>query len=244
MARRSRKDPTAGRGGTGRGEKRPSGSDVLARTGAGMGVSGLVERGSSFATTENPRSRRRVPETVGALGDRASNVGATPVVTVNDMSIDDAATRTLRAAGIGLGPRNERLATAAGRHPAREVGSYRLGFSPSMRPVSVPRPVNDPEHRFCARPTCSRHAVATMSYNQASRVVFLGPLSAERDPSLYDLCRFHVDRLTPPTGWAVERARPSVVGEVGGGADVAGAATLGSWSTTLHGMSAELTSAR
>lgn len=163
---------------------------------------------------------------------------------MNGMPIDDAATRTLRAAGIGLGPRNERLATAAGRHPAREVGSYRLGFSPSMRPVSVPRPANDPEHRFCARPTCSRHAVATMSYNQASRVVFLGPLSAERDPSLYDLCRFHVDRLTPPTGWTVDRARPSVVGEVGGEAEGDGGATLGSWSTTLHGMSAELTSAR
>lgn len=79
-----------------------------------------------------------------------------------------------------------------------------------------------------------------MSYNQASRVVFLGPLSAERDPSLYDLCRFHVDRLTPPTGWTVDRARPSVVGEAEGD----GGATLGSWSTNLHGMSAELTSAR
>ena len=83
-----------------------------------------------------------------------------------------------------------------------------------------------------------------MSYNQPNRVVFLGPLSAERDPSLYDLCRFHVDRLTPPTGWTVDRARPSVVGEVGGEAEGDGAATLGSWATTLHGMSAELTSAR
>lgn len=162
------------------------------------------------------------------------------VVTVKGMPIDDAATRTLRAAGIGLGPRNERLATAAGRHPAREVGSYRLGFSPSMRPVTIPRPANDPEHRFCARPTCSRHAVATMSYNQASRVVFLGPLSAERDPSLYDLCRFHVDRLTPPTGWTVDRARPTVVVEE----SVDGTGTLDAWSTTLHGMSAELTTAR
>ena len=174
---------------------------------------------------------------------RAAGIG---VGSRNDAATrgSDAATRALRAAGVGGGPRNERLATAAGRHPAREAGSYRLGFSPSMRPVSVPRPANDPEHRFCARPTCSRHAVATMSYNQASRVVFLGPLSAERDPSLYDLCRFHVDRLTPPTGWTVDRARPSVVGEVGGEAEGDGAATLGSWATTLHGMSAELTSAR
>ena len=83
-----------------------------------------------------------------------------------------------------------------------------------------------------------------MSYNQSSRVVFLGPLSAERDPSLYDLCRFHVDRLTPPTGWKVERARPTVVGEGDGDTSGDEAATLGSWSTMLHGMSAELTSAR
>ena len=78
-----------------------------------------------------------------------------------------------------------------------------------------------------------------MSYNQASRVVFLGPLSAERDPSLYDLCRFHVDRLTPPTGWTVDRFRPTIVED---SAD--GTGTLDAWSTTLHGMSAELTSAR
>ncbi len=134
------------------------------------------------------------------------------------MPIDDAATRTLRAAGIGLAPRNERLATAAGRHPAREV-SYRLGYGPAGSPVRSPRtadpsaPRNGQGHRYCARPTCSREAVATMSYDQGARTVFLGGLSPERDPAFYDLCRFHVDRLTPPTGWTVDRGRPTVVAE-------------------------------
>lgn len=134
------------------------------------------------------------------------------------MPIDDAATRTLRAAGIGVAPRNERLATAAGRHPAREV-SYRLGYGPAGSPVRSPRTTdpsasrNGPGHRYCARPTCSREAVATMSYDQGARTVFLGGLSPERDPAFYDLCRFHVDRLTPPTGWTVDRGRPTVVTE-------------------------------
>ncbi len=127
------------------------------------------------------------------------------------MPIDDAATRTLRAAGIGLAPRNERLATAAGRHPAREV-SYRLGFGPASAPVRAPRPAGE-VHRYCARPTCSREAVATMSYDQGARIVYLGGLSPERDPAFYDLCRFHVDRLTPPTGWTVDRGRPTVVSD-------------------------------
>jgi hypothetical protein len=153
------------------------------------------------------------------------------------MPIDDAATRTLRAAGIGLAPRNERLATAAGRHPAREV-SYRLGFGPASAPVRAPRAAGPAGevHRYCARPTCSREAVATMSYDQGARMVYLGGLSPERDPAFYDLCRFHVDRLTPPTGWTVDRGRPTVVAEAPAPTD--------EWAVPVGVVQPELSSAR
>jgi len=31
----------------------------------------------------------------------------------------------------------------------------------------------------------------------------IGDLLAERDRNLLDLCREHVERMTPPVGWAV-----------------------------------------
>lgn len=156
------------------------------------------------------------------------------------MPIDDAATRTLRAAGLGGAPRNERLAELAGLRRSVDSGSYRFGFHPSGRPgatalrsTTVPStaassvPTEAP-HRYCARPTCSREAVATMSYDQRACTVFLGGLSPERDPAFYDLCRFHVDRLTPPTGWTMRRVRPTAVGD--DGTDET-AATLDGWSS-------------
>ena len=138
------------------------------------------------------------------------------------MPIDDAATRTLRAAGFGIAPRNERLAERAGlRHAV----------------TSAP---GTAAHRYCARPTCSRDAVATMSYDQSSCTVYLGGMSPERDPAFYDLCRFHVDRLTPPNGWTIRRVRPSAVSE--DGTDQT-AATLDGWSSSAVGSArAELTS--
>ena len=167
------------------------------------------------------------------------------------MPIDDAATRTLRAAGLGMAPRNERLAELAGLRRTIDTGSYRLGFHPSGRPSGRPassgrlQPGNAvtveqiadvgaaqaaaTPHRYCARPTCSRQAVATMSYDQRACTVYLGGLSPERDPAFYDLCRFHVDRLTPPNGWTVRRVRPTAVSD--DGTDET-AATLDGWSPT------------
>jgi len=41
---------------------------------------------------------------------------------------------------------------------------------------------------------------------QVSEVV-VGDLLAERDPNLLDLCREHVERMTPPVGWIVHDRR-------------------------------------
>ena len=124
------------------------------------------------------------------------------------MPIDDAATRTLRAAGVGYATRSERTLRSTGA--VIEAPSYRLGFRSPTAPAT--RSHESPD-RQCARPTCSRQAVATMSYDQSTCTVYLGGLAPEREPSYYDMCRFHVDRLTPPTGWTVRRVRPAVVGE-------------------------------
>ncbi len=48
---------------------------------------------------------------------------------------------------------------------------------------------------------CGAEPVATVSLVYAARQVIVADLVAERDPNLLDLCREHVDRLTPPVGW-------------------------------------------
>jgi hypothetical protein len=35
----------------------------------------------------------------------------------------------------------------------------------------------------------------------------IGDLLPERDRNLIDLCRDHVERMTPPVGWAVDDSR-------------------------------------
>ena len=44
-----------------------------------------------------------------------------------------------------------------------------------------------------------------MSYQ--GREVRIVDLLPERDPNLLDLCREHVDRMTPPMGWSVRDER-------------------------------------
>ena len=55
-----------------------------------------------------------------------------------------------------------------------------------------------------------------MSYDYATSTVYVGQLADERHPSMYDLCRKHLDSLTPPRGWTMRR-EPLVA--VGGTAD-------------------------
>jgi hypothetical protein len=53
----------------------------------------------------------------------------------------------------------------------------------------------------------------TISLSYAAREVVVMDLLAERDPNLLDLCREHVDRMTPPVGWRVidRRSTPAVL---------------------------------
>lgn len=70
------------------------------------------------------------------------------------------------------------------------------------------------EDRFCSKSTCSREAVATLTYDYAEATVVVGPLglgshSYGRTPHTYDLCAEHADRLTVPRGWRLIRPNPS-----------------------------------
>lgn len=49
--------------------------------------------------------------------------------------------------------------------------------------------------------------MATVSLRYTERQVVIGDLVTERDPNLLDLCREHVDRMTPPVGWTVSDSR-------------------------------------
>ncbi len=55
--------------------------------------------------------------------------------------------------------------------------------------------------RSCARPGCSRPAVATLSYDYAAGVAELEELSAEAHPMVHDLCRPHASSVRVPRGW-------------------------------------------
>jgi hypothetical protein len=61
--------------------------------------------------------------------------------------------------------------------------------------------------RTCAKMRCDAEPVATVSLRYAEREVAIGELTRERDRNLLDLCREHVERLTPPVGWSVRDAR-------------------------------------
>lgn len=58
------------------------------------------------------------------------------------------------------------------------------------------------ELRTCTRTGCRWPAAASLSYRYATRQVWLLDLSAQPDPSLYDLCPHHADALVVPRGWA------------------------------------------
>ena len=46
-----------------------------------------------------------------------------------------------------------------------------------------------------------------MALLYAAREVVVTDLGPDRDPNLLDLCREHVDRMTPPLGWSVSDRR-------------------------------------
>ncbi len=61
--------------------------------------------------------------------------------------------------------------------------------------------------RSCAKMRCGAEPIATLALLYAAREVVIGELTAPRDPNLLDLCREHVDRMTPPLGWTVRDQR-------------------------------------
>ena len=78
------------------------------------------------------------------------------------------------------------------------------------RPPSLPRrrvsavsPV-----RRCSKPSCTRAAVATLTYVYADQTAVLGPLATYAEPHCYDLCEQHSVRMTAPRGWEVVRLEP------------------------------------
>lgn len=64
--------------------------------------------------------------------------------------------------------------------------------------------------RQCSRTGCSERASATMAYDYARSLVWIGELTRERDPHDYDLCARHAARVSVPSGWHLDDRRPPV----------------------------------
>jgi hypothetical protein len=62
--------------------------------------------------------------------------------------------------------------------------------------------------RRCSKPSCTRAAVATLTYVYADQTAVLGPLATYAEPHCYDLCEQHSTRMTAPRGWEVVRLQP------------------------------------
>lgn len=62
--------------------------------------------------------------------------------------------------------------------------------------------------RRCSKPSCTRVAVATLTYVYADSTAVLGPLATYAEPHCYDLCQVHSERMTAPLGWEVVRLEP------------------------------------
>jgi hypothetical protein len=62
--------------------------------------------------------------------------------------------------------------------------------------------------RRCSKPSCSKRAVATLTYVYADSTAVLGPLATFAEPHCYDLCEDHAARMTAPRGWDVVRLAP------------------------------------
>jgi hypothetical protein len=61
--------------------------------------------------------------------------------------------------------------------------------------------------RTCAKMRCGAEPIATVTLRYAEREVEIDELSPQRDRNLLDLCREHVERMTPPVGWTVRDGR-------------------------------------
>ena len=62
--------------------------------------------------------------------------------------------------------------------------------------------------RLCARPGCGAPASVVLTFQYATRTVWLLD-QGELDPAAIDLCTPHADRLSPPRGWTGHDRRAS-----------------------------------
>ncbi|MEO7837549.1 MAG: DUF3499 family protein [Acidimicrobiales bacterium] len=65
--------------------------------------------------------------------------------------------------------------------------------------------------RHCARPGCAAPAQATMTYEYATRTVWVDSPGDDADKSAWGLCATHADRLTVPVGWACNDRRTPII---------------------------------
>jgi hypothetical protein len=69
--------------------------------------------------------------------------------------------------------------------------------------------------RFCARPGCGAPATVVLTFQYATRTVWLFD-QGEPDPAAIDLCARHADRLSPPRGWTAHDRRAEDAAGSGG----------------------------
>lgn len=86
-----------------------------------------------------------------------------------------------------------------------------------MRPV----PTTDSSPRQCSKVGCALPAASTLTYVYSEQTVVVGPLVAEPEPHVYDLCADHTARLTAPRGWQVMRLQIDLDDPTGSVADIA-----------------------
>ena len=66
------------------------------------------------------------------------------------------------------------------------------------------------EIRSCSRATCTKPAIATMTFDYRGALAVLGPLAPETLPGTLDLCEQHVQSVTVPVGWELVRLQTDV----------------------------------
>lgn len=94
-------------------------------------------------------------------------------------------------------------------------------MTPRVPPLLMPAQLSSAAMtRQCARPSCDRQAVATLSYQYSASVVWLEPLAPEPHPMTHDLCELHAESQSVPMGWElrderVPRLPVAVAAEIG-----------------------------
>ncbi|MFU8840454.1 MAG: DUF3499 family protein [Nitriliruptoraceae bacterium] len=96
--------------------------------------------------------------------------------------------------------------TSSASLPPRPGSAHARRPSRSRERGVLPFPVRG--ERVCARPSCTAHATATLSFSYAERRVDLDTLFDEPRPQTYDLCPTHAARTRPPYGWDLRDRRP------------------------------------